>query len=394
MEQREKKLSVLWNRCAGLSVSWVLLSACSSGARGQEAKSPAETEVPRLIVSPQQVEDLEELLGRAEQALAAEDYKKARELYEKLLDYDEEQRFQLPAWWGLGVAFDQLGEQERAAHFYEQFVNAAPASDKRTQGEVRLVRLLLFLERWEQAAMRARRVPLEGRAPLEEVALLAARAWGGLVAGEESVARAEIAAGRSVLEKWDAEQWGILPLDAAPLFLAEGEWKRRRAEALTFDPIPDDFAAVLEERCQWILDAQAAYSTAMRSQNAHYSAMAGVRVGELYLSLHEDLMKMPPPAAAQTEANKQLVEGALRLRYSILLTKAAKMLEHTRLMVERTGEPTPWRARAEESLAALRLAEQEEERALARLPYTREQLEKALRDLEEKLVDSGGGSGK
>src|SRR5690606_24453081 len=115
---------------------------------------------------------------------------------------------------------------------------------------------------------------------------------------------------------------GVPSTDVAALYFSLGELRRLRSEELVFDPLPADFSQTLEQRCQLILDAQSAFSEAMRSNNAHWSSMSGVRVGELYQSLHGDLMAMPRPDAANTTEKKQLFEGAIRLRYSILLRKA------------------------------------------------------------------------
>lgn len=159
---------------------------------------------------------------------------------------------------------------------------------------------------------------------------------------------------------------------------------RRRAEKITFVPVPQNFAQVLEERCQLLLDAQRAYSDTMRAYDAHWSAMAGYRVGQLYQELHEDLMAMPHPVAADTDARKQLFEGALRLRYSVLLDKALAMMEHTLAMASRTGEHSQWVLKAEEAKHQLEEAQKQENAAIDRLPYTRAELRRALEDLAKK----------
>jgi len=111
-------------------------------------------------------------------------------------------------------------------------------------------------------------------------------------------------------------------------------------ERIRFAPVPSDFAAVLEQRCQLLLDAQSAYSDAMRAYDAHWSAMAGFRVGELYQKLHEELMQVPAPKSADSAGKRQLFEGAMRLRYSILLDKAKAMMDHTVAMgIEPASSP-------------------------------------------------------
>jgi hypothetical protein len=109
--------------------------------------------------------------------------------------------------------------------------------------------------------------------------------------------------------------------------------------------------------------------------------MAGYRVGELYQKLHEEMMQVPPPKAADTERKRQLFEGAMRLRYSILLDKAKSMLDHTVAMADRTGEQSPWVLKSRQARDEIAKAVEEERQALARLPYSKAQLQAALDSL-------------
>jgi hypothetical protein len=193
-----------------------------------------------------------------------------------------------------------------------------------------------------------------------------------------------------VIESERYDHLGTLPRDVAALYFALGELRRKKGEAIKFDPMPSDFLQALENRCQWILDAQSAYSQAMRAQDAHWSAMAGVSVGRLYAELHQELTNMPRPGAADSKQRRELFDGALRLRYSILLTKANSMLRATLALRDRDQARGPWVTRAEETLREIEAAEEKEERALSALPYTREQLQQALHDLSERGRASGG----
>jgi hypothetical protein len=124
----------------------------------------------------------------------------------------------------------------------------------------------------------------------------------------------------------------------------------------------------------------------MRAYDAHWSAMAGYRVGELYERLHHELMAMPPPPQAGTERQRQLFEGAMRLRYSVLVSKALTMMQHTLTLAERTGEESDWVRRSATAKLELERALQDEQKALARLPYTRAELERALKDIEDRAT--------
>jgi hypothetical protein len=165
---------------------------------------------------------------------------------------------------------------------------------------------------------------------------------------------------------------------------ALGEVRRRKSEKITFDPMPPNFTDVLEQRCQGLLDAQSAYADAMRAYDAHWSAMAGYRVGQLYQQLHRDLMRVPPPVKADTLKKKQLFEGVMRLRYRVLLEKGLKMMDGTVRMGQRTGEDSSWVQRARDAKRDIELSLDDEKAALARLPFTEEELEAALELLKKK----------
>jgi hypothetical protein len=164
---------------------------------------------------------------------------------------------------------------------------------------------------------------------------------------------------------------------------ALGEVRRRKSERITFSPLPPNFADVLEQRCQGLLDAQNAYTEAMRSFDAHWSAMAGYRVGQLYQQLHRDVMQIPPPPQAGTLKKKQLFEGAMRLRYRVLLEKGLKMMDGTVRLGERTGEDSLWVHRAREAKRDLELALEDEKNALAKLPFSEAELQAALDQLKK-----------
>jgi hypothetical protein len=271
---------------------------------------------------------------------------------------------------------DRLAALER----FEAVVRRYPAHALARPALLRAIRLLTFLERWPRAMREAElmRGRYKDLRPLEVVVVNAAIALGRLEAGQLEDAEQRIERARTVVEANGLDAAGQIPRDLAALFFALGELRKRRAQQLVFDPFPTDFAAVLEQRAQLILDAQAAYSDAMRAHDAHWSAMAGVQVGSLYESLHADLMAIRPPTSASSERRRLLFEGAMRLRYSVLLDKALTMMEHTITMAERTGEHSAWVDRARDAKARIERARAREAEAIDALPYTRDQLKEAL----------------
>jgi hypothetical protein len=223
--------------------------------------------------------------------------------------------------------------------------------------------------------------------PFELVVAYGASALARLAIDDEQAASTFIEKGRAVIDARQLDAAGTLDPDLASLYFALGELRRRRADRIVFKPVPVDFVNVLERRCQLLLDAQSAYSDAMRAHNAHWSMMAGYRVGELYQRLHTDLMQVTPPPSADTQAKRDLFEGAMRLRYAILLTKALGMIEHTIGMVERVGERSSWSARLIQARSDIKAAVAAEDAAINRLPYTRAELQAGLADLAQRAEE-------
>jgi hypothetical protein len=211
-----------------------------------------------------------------------------------------------------------------------------------------------------------------------------------LAASQRDRAEYFIAKGLAVVDRYGLDRAGRVPPDLAELYFALGEARRQRADAAQLDPDVRHFSASLERRCQLLLDAQSAYSDSMRAYDAHWSTLAGYRVGELYQRLHAELMRVPAPRAA-TAREQQLFEGAMRLRYTVLLRKASKMLDHTLALARRTGEDSDWVRRAEESRNSIARALVDEQNALERLPFSAPDLQRALDDLAARSARPGAG---
>jgi hypothetical protein len=89
-------------------------------------------------------------------------------------------------------------------------------------------------------------------------------------------------------------------------------------------------------------------------------------------------MQIPPSAKANTLKKKQLFEGAMRLRYRVLLEKGLKMMDGTVRLGERTGEDSVWVHRARDARRDIELSLEDEKAALAKLPFSEAELETAL----------------
>jgi tetratricopeptide (TPR) repeat protein len=353
-------------------------STVSSVEQGRP--NPRPVVLARTIVSPQEALTLDELLERARWHLARGEAAIAAREFSRVAELDREGRLAPQALLEASAAEEAAGNFRASVEELERLAKRFPGTPLGDEALVRTVRLCCFLEKWESAgtAADALLVPSRKLAPIQRIVAYGGKALALLHEGKVERAEAYVDRGRAVVlaERLDAA--GRIPRDLAQLYFALGEIRRAGAERIRFQPFPADFPRALEDRCQRLLDAQSAYSDAMRAHDAHWSAMAGYRVGELYQRLHEDLMAVEPPPTANTEARRQLFEASMRLRYSVLLDKARSMMQHIRTMAASTAEDSHWVREAEAAEGVILRAQREEREALRRLPYTRAELEQEL----------------
>lgn len=319
-------------------------------------------------------------------ALDARDYARADAGFQRVYELDPDGPRADEALFWRGTAQDLGAHPADALRTYELLSSRFPRSVHTRTALVRRARLYAFLEQYALAGRVADEAlgRFHDLRPFEHITLLGAKALALVVSGDIDQAEYYVEKARTLIEDHGLDAAGTIPRDLAQVYFALGETRRVRAERIRFVPPPANFSGALEQRCQLILDAQSAYSDTMRAEDAHWSSMAGYRVGELYQRLHEDLMQVPPPSSANSVQRAQLFEGAMRLRYSVLLEKARSMLTHTLEMARRTGERSVWVAKAEQSVRDLDEAVRREQAALDALPYSRAELEKALEDISRK----------
>jgi tetratricopeptide (TPR) repeat protein len=349
----------------------------TEGGRRPSADGETAIEVPRTVVTPQGTTSVPELLRGASALASAERWEEAATAFDRIYALDSAGQSGADALWGSADAHDRAGHLEAALSRYERVNQREPAAARGREALVRATRLLVFLGRFEAAGVNAERLlkGIDQLSDFERIVVLSAKALALLERHDDQQAVYFIEKARDVVESKRLDAAGRVPRDVAQLYYALGESRRIKAERISFEPMPPNFGAVLEARCQLLLDAQSAYSDSMRAYDAHWSAMAGFRTAELYQKLHQDLLAIKPPASADTERKRQLFEGAVRTRYAILLTKAKGMAEHTLAMAERTGERSEWVDRTRAALQKIDRGIAEENAALAKLPYTKADFE-------------------
>jgi tetratricopeptide (TPR) repeat protein len=377
-----------------MPLSALALLGCS-GPAAPAARDPSDVpaiDVPRTVITPDSATSLPEMFAAAQTKAKAGDLAGAAALFDRVAAFEPKGELAAPALFLAGQAHDDLGHHQAAILRYRAVVEQHPGHALAKDAALRSVRLLAYVEDFAWAGRLADRL-LERKAelrPIEEVVAYGGKALALVAEGDDERALSFVERGRNVVEQHQLDLAGRIPRDLAQLYFALGEVYRLRGERIRFVPAPENLAVTLERRCQLVLDAQRAYSDTWRAYDAHWSSMAGYRVGELYQRLHEDLMARAAPASADTTARKDLYEAAMRLRFEVLLEKARGMMEHTLAMAEREGETSSWVARARDAKAKLELAERAEEQAIARLPYTRAELEAALVEIGQRAKAKTG----
>lgn len=352
---------------------------------------PAPTvAVPSRIVAPNESGTAEELL-----ALARLDHDNARceaalRRVERVQVADAGGPHAAEAYYLEGLCQEQLGRHEASARAFTAAYSGAPSSPFALGAAIRASRLWIFLERAE-AAEDAARFAIERfdaeLAARDRVAVYGARALGALRRNEVKEAEYWTGKARIAVSEGGLDSGGLIPRDLAQMYFALGEIRKIRSEAIPFDPMPADFPRAFETRAQLLLDAQGAYADVMRAEDAFWSARAGTRIGELYANLHRAVVTMPTPSGAEARRLGPLFEGAMRLRYLVLLEKGLAMVEHTVAMAQRTDPHAAWAQRAASTRDRMSALLAAENRAIDALPHSRESLRQVLTELQRRKAD-------
>ena len=258
---------------------------------------------------------------------------------------------------------------------------------------LRCSRLLGRSEQWDELTdVATELLKRKDLAAMDRIEGYGALALAHVQRGRLKEAAAAIMRANAAIEKAGLGQTLKPPVQFAQVAFAEGELLRLESEKIklvvagadgSLRPAPN-FVATLEKRCQGLLDAQAAFTEAMRARDSHWSAMSGFRVGQLYQQLHREAMAIPPPPSARTQRQEDLFRAAMQLRYRVVLKKGLRMMKATVALGERTGKASSWIARAREAKRNLEAALAAEKAAMKKLPYSEEEVRMALEQLSRK----------
>lgn len=368
-----------------------LTLACSSTSHppstktANDKKTEQVIEVPTVVVTPLEDDQIKAEFERAKSLLLAGEHRAAAELFDKLAKARPGSEVEPPCLYNAAVAYESFGAWDDSLARLRELLRRFPGYQLERNALMRMGRTLAHVERWsELVGVTDQLLERSDLALLEMVEVRGMRSLGLVEQDRVDEALKEVSMARDIIEKERFGEAGKPPLELAVVWFALGEVRRKKSEQIVFVPMPPNFAETLERRCQGLLDAQRAYTDTMRSLDARWTAMAGYRLGQLYQDLYRDVMRIPPPPQADTLRKKQLFEGAMRLRYRVLLEKGLDMMNGTIRMSDRTGESSAWVSRAKDAHRALELALADEKAALAKMPFTEEELRAELEALKKK----------
>lgn len=346
---------------------------------------PPDTRVATTVITAGDGGTATELFDRGKRLLLEEKYKEAAEAFDLVQKGDPQGRLAAVALLHAGIAYEGTGDRDKAVTRYRQMIEQYPKDELVKLALLRTTRIQIRAERWKEALGASD--ALLARADLtvgDAIEANGAKALALVETGDVETAARFVERARDFMEKNHIGEVGKIPDEVAQVYYALGEVRKTRSEKIKFEPPPPNFGELFEQRAQGLLDAQAAYTDTMRTTDPTWATMAGYRVGELYRNLHADVMVLKLPNTAKTEKDRQLFEGAMRLRYRVLLEKGLKMMEATLRMNERIGEESPWTAKARAAKAELEKEIAAQNAFLKKLPVGEADLRKLLDDLAAK----------
>jgi tetratricopeptide (TPR) repeat protein len=386
-------------------ISWVGIIVGIGGVAGCGGASlnvvqppPTNVVATNQIIGTRAEGTAKELLAKGERALLAQRWQEAVDAFEALLAGDAAAANDPQVLYDLAVAYEGLGEREKARARYREVVRRFPEDPNARNALVREVSLDAHLEDWKALGEAGDMILARKENDAAEKMLgLGARGLSKIQAGEETAATRSIQQGLELMDETRYGATGQLPVAAAMIKYANGELRKYRSEKISINPPGPDFLTKLEMRCSFLLEAQSSYADAIRSVDPQWAAMSGYRVGEMYRTLHHDLMLIPPTERAKTEHDKQLFYGIMHVRYRVLLEKGMEMMKRTLALGEKTGAGAAWMQRAETLKTEMDTALEEEKAMIAKFPFTEEELAKALEIMKKKAdgeLAKAGNTGK
>jgi hypothetical protein len=342
-----------------------------------------------------------EVFERAKLEMTAGKYAHARTLFDRVVRAESAQSGgAAPSSLGRAAAYnaalcsENLDELKDARDRFRALASAASGTSDALDAELRRGRIDLELEDWSDLGIAASGLLAWKELSRPDRAEALALQGLSMLHGSKDLASAEktIAQAVKLIEQKDKPDEIAPPHNVGAVHFAKGDLLRAQANAITFlddkDPkapiVSADFPNKMEARCQKILDAQDEYVEAINTRELKWAVRSGLRVATMYIELHDAVVVIPPPKSATTEDKKQLFRGAMLLRYRILLEKGLGTLDRALNLEKAQNAKSTWLEQARKAKTAVEKQLEAEKAELAKLPYTEEQLKKALDDLSKK----------
>jgi hypothetical protein len=377
-----------------IAFSTLVLALAASGCAGEPLPAPkAPTPPPTTvtasnsIITPTGTSTEPELARAGSEALLKQQWKEAADAYGLLVKAITDGP-NVPTYvFNLALAYEGLEERDHARDTYRDLARRFPASSNARSALVRAATLSAYLEDWKALGEVAD--AMLARADIDDadrMMALGARGLSKVELGDARGARKDILDGLDIADRTHYTSPDVLPVAAAQLRFAFGEVKRLASEQIKFDPLPTDFLAAIEARCAGLLEAQYEYAEAVHASDPHWAAMAGYRVGEMYRTLHADLMTIKPPPEVKTERMRQVFYAFMHIRYRVLLEKGMKQLDETIKLGKRVNDNSSWIKRAESAKHEMETALAEEKAVIAKFPFTEDEVKQSLKELADKVA--------
>ena len=362
----------------------MLLAACGGAVSPAATPLPSQTITPQ-IVSAQAAGNREQLRSDALAAAEAKDYARVVQALSTLCadSCNDQERL------ALGVAHDRNGQYDAAAARFNELADKATDAGLRREATLRAADVAAFTGNPEQVVSSEARLARASQGDsLFQIALAAVRARKALSAGDDAKAMHEVQNGLDLGEKAKFGDAGAPPTALTALRFLLGEVRRTRAEAIVFDGVtPEEFMPRMEARCGNMMDAQRAYTDAIRGQDVRWAGLAGYTIAEIYTRLHKDIMRVPASKRATTDEKKQLHFAMMHVRYRVLLEKGLDMMDRTIELADKSKERADWAGRAKDARSGIVRAIDEEKKVLATMPYSEQEVAKALEILKRQAIE-------
>jgi len=367
----------------------LLLLGC--GRSGPTAATPirpapaSPSDEPRervgVVVTPEEAIPVADLLARAEARVDAGAFSQAARDFELLLRGPYVPELQARIHFGYARALEGEGLLPLAVDQLEIRITVV-GEDERDAARMDWIFGLLLLERFREAGAAVDRVDVAHLGRDGRVLSVATKVLALSAGGSTSGADALLSRGFLELEEQGEVLGPELARAAAWLSFAQGEVEALRARQVRFDPVPDDVHTVLETRCRHMVAAQSAYAESMRLLTGRLRLLSGLRIAELYLELHHDIVTAPLGVNFSTETSQSAIaRGALLLRYEVLLEKAEQMLRITLGGTQDTLAARSVRERLDTALLEVVERRQAARAAVDDLPVLRSDLTQILESL-------------